>query len=665
MRALVLLTAAVVAGCQCQPAALSGVETQWSVTPESLELGEVFIGGEVVGVVTVQNERRSTVELELTAAAPFTVPATVRVEGGASTTVELRARPTTEGDVTATLRLDDGMRVAEVRLHLTARAVPDCGGGTTCRARRFDPSRGACVDEDLPDGTSCASTCLTAATCQRGVCLGTARDCDDRNACTTDTCEDLLGCRHEPITCAPSADPCLDSVCLPRSGCALTPVEDGTRCGENDCTTAQICLEGRCERRASPEGSECAPADVCRAASVCEQQRCVEGERTPPVARWTHAPAGKRVFFEGTVSAEGIAYFTEAPLTDPTEPLELVGIDENGVERLRVELEASCLNCSARLALDELNGLVFAGRRGQVQARELRDGGLRWARDTVAGKTPRSPQSDGGGVWSTSAWLSFAADEPIVEQLTEGYDLHREYSIALDRLSGTVVWQRDWWGHVYWPAVTASHSLFITNADCWAPIQQSQVLDEFGMPLRTVARQARPVAVDGDRVLLAGTDLVWSSPAGLSAPVTSSVRNPSWGLSAPDRLVLANYQSLAELEGDGGTRWARNASSTLLSGALVEDGGTLFSEYTNDGGTLLHRLDPRGVTQFTCALPGYANGGALHRGLFVAPLTRGSSSSVAAFEVGPIDLAKTGWVMPNGSPRNDRHPVPVLPHFVR
>lgn len=653
MRALVFLCF-VLAGCQaCDSAQVSGLETRWSVTPEQLDLGEVFQGAEGTALLTVQNESRSALDLELTVVAPFVAPAALRVEGGSSATVELQFRPTQEGAVSATLHLTDGSRTASVVLLGLGRAVPDCGSPTVCHSRRFDPARGACVEDELADGTACASTCLLAATCQRGVCMGAARSCDDGNACTTDSCDERLGCRNDAITCAASTSPCLTSVCHPRTGCALEPVVDGTRCGANDCTTAQVCISGACEARASPEGSECAPAEICRAASVCEGRRCVPGPPTPPVARWTYLPAGKRVFFEGTVSADGIAYFTEAPLSGATEPLELVGLDELGVERLRVELEPACPGCTARLALDPRNGLIFAGRRGRVQARDSRDGGLRWSRDTTAGKTPRSPQSDGGGLWSTSAFLAIS-DELIVEQLVEGIELHREYSVALDRRTGAVAWERDWWGHVYFPAVTASSSLVITNADCWAPIQHSQLLDPSGHVERTVARQARPVGVDGDRVLLAGADLVWSSPAGLSGPITTQVRNPIWALSAPGRVVLAGYQSLAALEGDGGTRWHRNTASTLLTAALIDDGGVLFAESTNDGGSLLRRLGPDGAPGFTCALPGYVNNAAaLHRGLFVAPLSRGTTG-VAAFEVGPLDLAQHGWVMPNGSPRNDR-----------
>jgi len=658
----------VLTGCQtCQRGDVVGVGTRWTAAPDSLDLGTGFLGADRTAPLTLQNESRSSLDLTLSVDAPFSAPTTVHLEGGAATTLDVHFRPTTEGAFTGTLRLDDGVTTVEVALRGTGLRVPTCDQAPTCHTRRFDPARGECLDEPVADGTSCSSACLTTATCQQGVCLGTARDCDDRNACTADSCLEALGCQHDAITCAPSTDACLTSVCSPRTGCGLEPVADGTSCGANDCTTAHVCIAGTCELRASPEGSECAPADVCRAASVCVSQRCVQGEATPPVARWLHAPSGKRIFFEGTVTADGVAYFTEASVSDPTEPLELVALDLDGRERLRVVLEPACPNCSARLALDPLNGLVFSGRRGKVQARDLRTGHLFWERDTTLGKTLRSPQaSDGGAVWSTSAFLGYAENDVIVEQLTEGYELHREYSVAFHRLTGAVVWERDWWGHVYFPLVTGAHQLFVTQADCWAPIQQSLVLDDFGQSVRTVARQARPLTVDGDRVLLAGTDLVWSSPSGTSAPLPVLARgNPSWALTTPGRTVVAGYQSLTEVDDDGGVRWNRNASSSVLTAVMVADGGVLFTEYTSDGGSLLHRITATGDLAFTCPLPGYTSSGTLHRGVFIAPLSRGTSAAVGAFEVGPIDLASHGWVMPNGSPRNDRHPIPVGQRFVQ
>jgi hypothetical protein len=65
-------------------------------------------------------------------------------------------------------------------------------------------SSGDCpADAAEPDGTNCNQVCTQSATCQGGVCTGAvARNCDDNNPCTTDTCNPATGCQHSG-TCAP------------------------------------------------------------------------------------------------------------------------------------------------------------------------------------------------------------------------------------------------------------------------------------------------------------------------------------------------------------------------------------------------------------------------------------------------------------------------------
>jgi hypothetical protein len=51
----------------------------------------------------------------------------------------------------------------------------------------------------------------------------TPLDCDDSNACTTDVCDALLGCRNTPISCN-DGDPCTADSCDPRRGCQHTAI---------------------------------------------------------------------------------------------------------------------------------------------------------------------------------------------------------------------------------------------------------------------------------------------------------------------------------------------------------------------------------------------------------------------------------------------------------
>ncbi len=80
----------------------------------------------------------------------------------------------------------------------------------------------------------------------------TAAECDDSNACTTDTCDpsnpqaDVLGCLHATVTCAPPGD-CQTATCDPNAGCVESAVPNGTSCTDDGtvCTT-DTCVGGVC-----------------------------------------------------------------------------------------------------------------------------------------------------------------------------------------------------------------------------------------------------------------------------------------------------------------------------------------------------------------------------------------------------------------------------------
>ena len=642
------------AGCRSPGA--SGVEGDWWVEPRAVDLGPAYLGTEVRGTVTVRSATRAGAELRVQVAPPFSAAGALLLPGGAEVQLEVAYRPGEAREDEGELLLTDGAREVRVALRGQGLEAPECAAPAACVQARFDAAQGRCVEEPLADGTPCAAACLVEASCWSGVCVGAAKSCDDGNACTHDSCGPDGACRHEDgsAACPAPADPCQVAVCRPDTGCGADAAPDGTACGPNDCTTARVCMGGACVTRASPEGSQCAPAGLCQAASTCRASQCVAGATTTLPERWRYAPQGKRLFFEGTVGPDGTVYFSESSQTDPDSPLELVALDRFGAERFRVELERPCTWCGARLMLDPDGQRLFAGRGGRVQARSLVDGRLLWARDTTQGRALRSPRPDGGAVFSSSAFFGLTPDV-VVQELTEGYELHREYSVALDRRSGQVAWERDWWGHVYGPGVTAAGELWMAASDCWAPLQQSQVLGPAGATLRTVVRQARPLAYVDDRVLLdSRSDLVWASPQGLGATLPSSAAGANWALAAPDRTVLASYNGAQELSDDGGRRWGRGFPGYLAWGALLRDGGTLLAAHSGDGGSGLYAVDGAGQAVFACPLPGIASAGAPHAGLWVAQVTRGMAEAIVAFEVPGAELEPRGWTLPGGSPLNDR-----------
>jgi hypothetical protein len=83
-------------------------------------------------------------------------------------------------------------------------ALPPCSSGSCFDANscsddvcnltlgcEFPPNADACEDGDL---------CTTGDACMLGVCeAGSPLDCDDGNACTADSCDELSGCANDPI----------------------------------------------------------------------------------------------------------------------------------------------------------------------------------------------------------------------------------------------------------------------------------------------------------------------------------------------------------------------------------------------------------------------------------------------------------------------------------
>jgi Tol biopolymer transport system component len=99
-----------------------------------------------------------------------------------------------------------------------------CDDGNPCTADTCDPVRG-CQHGAVANGTSCSdgNACNGAETCQGGTCTpGTSLNCDDHNACTSDTCDPVKGCQHTPVT-------------------------NGTSCSDgNACNGAETCQAGTC-----------------------------------------------------------------------------------------------------------------------------------------------------------------------------------------------------------------------------------------------------------------------------------------------------------------------------------------------------------------------------------------------------------------------------------
>ena len=122
------------------------------------------------------------------------------------------------------------------------------------------------------NNTACddGDPCTIGDSYSGGRCSGIPVNCNDRNACTNDTCDSGTGqCNHAPIGCEDD-NPCTDDTCNFFSGCVNTP--NAAKCEDsNACTTTDTCSDGRC----SGTPLNCDDDNVCTEDSCNPATGCV------------------------------------------------------------------------------------------------------------------------------------------------------------------------------------------------------------------------------------------------------------------------------------------------------------------------------------------------------------------------------------------------------
>ncbi|MSP93106.1 MAG: hypothetical protein EXR79_15120 [Myxococcales bacterium] len=150
-------------------------------------------------------------------------------------------------------------------------AATDCDDGNPC-------STDACTEglcQVSANAVACddKEPCTAKDTCKAGSCQGAPLLCDDQNPCTTDACEAGKGCDAVPnsVACSDGSactvgDQCGGGSCQP--GAPLT-CDDKNPCTTETCNKA----DGKCVPTANTapcsDGSACTSGDVC-AASACK-----------------------------------------------------------------------------------------------------------------------------------------------------------------------------------------------------------------------------------------------------------------------------------------------------------------------------------------------------------------------------------------------------------
>jgi hypothetical protein len=180
-----------------------------------------------------------------------------------------------------------------------------CVDGRCVSARCTDNN--LCTDEVCtPQGCNFQPVeCIYADECNpkscdpdTGNCVTTPLNCDDRNACTVDTCNPARGCEYTEIDrlVCEIADPCIVGFCDPSRGCVSE-----LRCDDNDVCTVDSCdpINGACSRTSvvCDDGDNCT-ADSCNPDSgcafspiVCEDgNACTDDVCNPAGGTCSHPP---------------------------------------------------------------------------------------------------------------------------------------------------------------------------------------------------------------------------------------------------------------------------------------------------------------------------------------------------------------------------------------
>ena len=157
-----------------------------------------------------------------------------------------------------------------------AKSFDPCDDNDPCTADSKDKDS-KCVHVAAADGLACddGSLCTVTDTCKTGKCVpGGAKDCDDANVCTDDSCDKDKGCQTvnntagcsddnactTPDTCSagtckagtpkscPAPLPCQVATCDSKTGdCGVTSAPDGSPCADGQGT----CTAGDCVRVAA------------------------------------------------------------------------------------------------------------------------------------------------------------------------------------------------------------------------------------------------------------------------------------------------------------------------------------------------------------------------------------------------------------------------------
>ena len=143
-----------------------------------------------------------------------------------------------------------------------------CDDQILCTDDACDAATGKCAHVNSNAPCNDNSACTDKDGCKDGKCVGTAVNCDDKNACTLDNCNTDAGCSHQnqAIACDDSdactlADNCTEGTC--KSG-NFKDCDDKVSCTIDSCDQKSgACLHAAQNGQPCDDGNACTGKDLC------------------------------------------------------------------------------------------------------------------------------------------------------------------------------------------------------------------------------------------------------------------------------------------------------------------------------------------------------------------------------------------------------------------
>lgn len=152
-----------------------------------------------------------------------------------------------------------------------------CNDGNPCTNDACAPATGQCVYTNNTANCSDGDVCTLVDKCSGGVCVGTGMpNCNDNEACTTDTCDKTLGCQHKPVadnTACDDGNACSTGDKCVAGKCSFVAGKD---CNDNNPCTIDACAANVCGPVNEANGTPCV-FDRCHVNSECQAGKCSEG----------------------------------------------------------------------------------------------------------------------------------------------------------------------------------------------------------------------------------------------------------------------------------------------------------------------------------------------------------------------------------------------------